>query len=136
LALDDGVRASITASAVNLLGDEGVRVVAAFYGEEGSLEIDHRFFGMRSGAVIWGTRKGETSFGRLPIPPEYLERGVDPTKLFDPYIKQSAGPRLFIDSIVHDHPVEPDFTTGARVQAVVDGALRSSVEDRWVSIGE
>jgi predicted dehydrogenase len=134
LEFADQTRAEITASAVNLLGDEGVRVSARFYGDEGSLEVEHPYFGVGGGATIRGVRKGETSFAALSIPASFLSGVVDPSQLFDPYAKQSTGPRLFIDAIVEDRAIETDFGAGVRVQEVVDGALRSAAEDRWVRL--
>jgi predicted dehydrogenase len=129
-----GARADIHASAVSLLGDEGVRIEARLYGNDGSIEVTHTYFGVDAGVRIRGVRKGEPSFTALTVPDQFLEGGVDSRSLFDPYIKQSAGPRLFIDAVLADEPVMPDFETGARVQEVVDAALVSSVERRWVDL--
>jgi predicted dehydrogenase len=135
LAHINGTRTQITASAVNLLGDEGVRVTAAFYGDEGSLEIDHPYFGVRGGPKIRGVRKGETTIAELPVPAEFFSDGVAPTELFDPYVKQSAGPRLFVDAIAQNQAIECDFSVGLRVQSVVDAALRSSDQKQWITVG-
>ena len=67
-------------------------------------------------------------------PAELLTGGADPEQLFDPYVKQSVGARLFVDAILDDQPIEPDFSVGVRVQRVVDAALQSSVEKRWISL--
>lgn len=134
LEMVSGARAEITASAINLLGDEGVRIEAAFYGDEGSIEAERRYFGEGATCRVRGVQKGETTFVDLPIPADLLEGGVDPTALFDPYLKQSAGPRLFIDAIVGDQPIEPDFAVGLRVQEIIDAALLSAREDRWVQL--
>lgn len=134
LAFSSNARAQITASAVNLLGDEGVRVSAALYGDEGTLEVNHPYFGVGAGPRIRGVRKGEAALADLPVPAEFFSGGVDPDALFDPYIKQSAGPRQFIDAILDDHAIECDFMTGVRVQRIVDAALQSSRERRWIRI--
>jgi predicted dehydrogenase len=134
LAFGERTRAQITTSAVNLLGDEGVRISAALYGDEGTLEIEHPYLGIRAGAKVRGARMGELAIADLPIPAEYFDGGVEPSALFDPYIKQSAGPRLFIDAILGDLPIETDFSVGVRVQKVVDAALRSSNEGGWIKI--
>lgn len=134
LEFASGARAQITATAVSHLGDEGVRISAAFHGDLGTIEVRHPYFGAAAGATIRGVRKGESSFTSLAVPREYLSGGVDPAKLFDPYVKQSAGPRLFVDSILEDKPPEPDFGVGVRVQEVVDAALLSHAEERWVNL--
>jgi predicted dehydrogenase len=128
-------RAAITVSAATLLGDEGVRISARFYGDEGSLEVEHPYFGANGGATIRGLHKGETSFTQLTVPESILSGDVNLSQLFDPYMKQSAGPRRFIDAILEDSAIETDFAAGARVQRIVDAALLSSAEDRWIRIG-
>jgi predicted dehydrogenase len=134
LEFADGVRADIAATAVSHLGDEGVRIAAAFHGDEGTIEVRHTSFGINAGAVVRAVRKGEASFVTLPVPPEFLSGGADPANLFDPYVKQSAGPRLFVDAIVEDRPADPDFGVGVRVQEVVDAALLSHAQERWISL--
>jgi predicted dehydrogenase len=133
--LTGGARAAIHVSAMSHLGDQGVRVGASFHGDEGSLEIEHTYFGVDAGVKMRGVRKGETTFATLPVPDSFLEGDVDPTALFDPYLKQSAGPRLFIDAILRDEPAMPDFGVGVRVQEIVDAALLSDAEKRWVAVG-
>jgi predicted dehydrogenase len=129
-----GERAQILVSAVCLLGDEGVRVTAALHGDLGTLEARHTYLGIDAGVVLRGMRKGDSSFTKLLVPDEFLEGGVDPQQIFDPYLKQSAGPRLFVDAIQTDKPAAPGFDVGVGVQEVVDAALLSSTEKRWVSL--
>jgi len=129
-----GARAQIRVSAVSRMGDENVRVVISLHGESGTLEVRHTYFGIDAGVVMRGVRKDEPSFTRLEVPAEFLEGGVDPQQLFDPYIKQSAGPRAFIDAILTDTPASPGFNIGVRVQEIVDAAVLSSAEKRWVSL--
>ncbi len=136
LELVGGARAQILVSAVSQLGDEVVRISVALHGEAGSIEVRHTFFGVEAGVVFRGVGEGEPSFTNLEIPARFLEGGVDPRQLFDPYLKQSAGPRSFVDAILTDSPATPGFDVGVHVQEVVDAALRSSAEKRWVSLAE
>jgi len=39
--------------------------------------------------------------------------------------KQAVGPRLFVDAILEDRPLRPDFGDGHAVQCVVEAALRT-----------
>ncbi len=128
-----GARADVVASAVTLLGDEGVRMTASFYGDNGSIEVRHPFFGTDAGPVIRSLRRGDPAFSVLPVPSAYYPEGADSAGLFDPYLKQSAGARQFIDAIVVGGPVETDFSVGVAVQKVVDAALVSAAERRWVT---
>ncbi len=137
LSLDfaSGARGEIVASAVNIVGDETVRINVAIYGDEGSIEIEHRYFGVGANISIRGIRAGEESFSAKPIPDSYFEGGVDRANLFDPYLKQSAGPRAFIDAILDDRPAVPGFDAGVHVQEVVDAALASAAGGGgWVSL--
>ena len=68
----------------------------------------------------------------IEIPNEIPASGMD--KLMSPYLNQSAGPRLFIDSIRTDESARPDFSDAFRVQEVVDAALRSHRERRWIDL--
>src|SRR5205807_1774984 len=104
------------------------------HGDSGTLEARHTYFGIDAGVVLRGVRKGESSFTTLAVPDLFLEGGADPRQIFDPYVKQSAGPRLFVDAIQADKPATPDFDVGVRVQEVVDAALLSNTEKRWVGL--
>jgi predicted dehydrogenase len=134
LRLVSGARALIRVSAVSQLGDEGVRITASLHGSEGTLEVRHTYFGNDAGIVFRGVRRGEPSFTDLQVPAEFLRDGVDQSNLFDPYLKQSAGPRAFVDAILSDARAEPGFEVGVRVQEVVDAAMKSGAEKRWVAV--
>lgn len=129
-----GARALIRVSAVSQLGDEGVRITASLHGSEGTLEVRHTYFGEAAGVVFRGIKRGEPCFQSLEIPASFLEGGVDHRKLFDPYLKQSAGPRAFVDAILSGNRPQPGFDVGVRVQEIVDAALKSNAEKRWVDV--
>ena len=40
----------------------------------------------------------------------------------------------FIDAIVNQRPCSPSFADGARAQAVMDAALASAEQRRWVDV--
>jgi predicted dehydrogenase len=69
----------------------------------------------------------------LDIPDEYIA-GLDMDNVFDPFIKQAVGPRLFVDAIVKDKKVTPNFLDGYKAQQVVDAAMKSDKEGCWVDI--
>ena len=54
--------------------------------------------------------------------------------MFDIYPKLPVGDRLFIDSIIEDHPAIPNFYYGMKVQEVVDAATQSHKNNSWVVI--
>jgi predicted dehydrogenase len=126
MELVNGGRADVTVSGVNQVGDEVARITAAFHGSDGSIEVVHPLLGAHAGATIRGMRNGETALQPLALPADLLEGGVDPSALFDPYVKQSAGTRRFIDAILGRAEIDTDFDVGLRVQEVVDAALLSA----------
>lgn len=70
---------------------------------------------------------------RMPISAEAYG-GVDPYRPFDVFEKQSAGCRAFIDAIVNDQPITPNFYDGLKVQEVIDAAIESAHTGCAVSI--
>jgi predicted dehydrogenase len=134
LGTRNGAQVLIDASAVTYLADQDVKIIVALDGEEGTLEAEHVFFGKDAGVTIRGARRGETSFGPLVVPDEYYAGGVALDAVFDPYVKQSAGVRAFIDAILEGRPASPDFADGVRVQRVLDAVKVSGAEGRVVGI--
>jgi len=134
LDLAGGAQAEIQVGGVALVGDQITRIAVRLYGDAGSIEAGHIFFGADAGVRLRGLGKGEAGFTELAIPAEFFDGGVDPGAMLDPYTKQSAGPRLFIDAILGDRAAVPDFSVGVRVQEVVDAAIRSNAERCWVPV--
>ena len=103
------------------------------YGTEGTL-IYHLH---TPNEVLRGTVDGPME--RLPLPPEWLvypgsprdPSAGDPATIFR-YDEDFA----FIQAIVEDRPCVPSFYDGMRCQAVVDAALRSAAEGRWVDVAD
>lgn len=99
-------------------GDEEITLS----GSEGTLQI-------REGR-LWGARTGEFSLNELPIP-DRLTAGaipgghylVQPTTLL-----LRAWSRAIRDGI----PGAPSFADGVKTQELIDGALRSSQQGRWI----
>ena len=73
---------------------------------------------------IVGIRRGQSAAEELAVPDSYFA-GADrgrPSSIFE---KQSVGPRLFVDAILEDRPLRPDFGDGHAVQCVIEAALRT-----------
>ena len=73
---------------------------------------------------IIGLRRGAGAAETLPVPAEYYG-GTDPADAFAVFRQQSVGPRLFIDAIINDLPIAPDFNDGHQVQRIIDAAVIS-----------
>jgi predicted dehydrogenase len=134
----NGAQGTIQVSAVAHIGDRGGEQYLTLYGEAGTLHADVLFGGVESGAVIRGTRQDEDQFQTLPIP-DKLWGDVDRSgfvwaqvpRLF---VKQAIGSRQFIDAILEDKPVSPNFYDGFKAQEVVDAAIESHRSGCWVSL--
>jgi predicted dehydrogenase len=133
LQFDNQVQAMIQVSAVAHQADRGVEINVQLHGDAGTLEAEHIFFGSEAGATIRGARHDEEQFSVITVPDD-LRKNLDPSELMDPYMKQSAGPRLFIDSILKDSPLSPNFYDGLKVQKVIDAILESHRNECWVSL--
>jgi len=133
LQFKDDAQGIVQVSSVAHRADRGVDINVVLHGAEGTLEVEHNFWGPNTGATIRGARHDEEQFSRLAVPEE-LRKNLDAREIYDPYIKQSAGPRLLIDAILEDRPISPDFYDGFKVQEVIDAALESHRSGCWVSL--
>lgn len=107
----------------------------SLYGEAGTLELNTSSIAVQ----IRGVREGQTEFETLNVPDE-LRMGVAPSlPLWDRFARtmqtQSIGDRQFIDAILNDQPVAPNFEDGLKVQEVIDAAVESQRRGRWVPLG-
>jgi predicted dehydrogenase len=120
----NGTHGLMQASAMAYLADRLMQQQVALYGDEGSLEINVPFWGKEAGAVIRGVRSEEKDFKVLEVPAEYWGEvnRLDPYGVFN---HQPVGVRLFIDAIIDDQPISPDFYDGYKAQQVIDAALQS-----------
>jgi predicted dehydrogenase len=129
LAFEGGAQGSIHVSAVANLGERGMEKHLALYGQKGTIELHER--GQQW--ELWGVRDGDEGFARLDVPAA-IWGDVDPARHLDVFTKQSAGARQFVDAILTGRPATPSFRDGALAQEVIDAALASQREGRWVSI--
>lgn len=131
LALEfaNGAHGTIHVSAVAHTADRWVEQHLSFHGEAGTLHADVLFGGTEASAVIRGARRGEDHFQTLAAHEEPVVNvessrvglGQGTTALLRP----SVVPALFIDAIVEDRPILPNFHDGFKVQQVIDAALES-----------
>jgi predicted dehydrogenase len=103
-------------------------------GEDGSLELVFTF----TGAELRGMRQGEKEWQKLEVP-DALWHDADRTgilidQIFDLFKRQSVASRLFIDAILDDRPVDSTFYDGWKAQQVVDAAIASHEQGRWIVI--
>ena len=128
-----GAFGEVDISAVAHSADMLVKQIVRIEGEKATLELEHIFFGERSGVSIRIMRADEEVIRDLPVPVRYYGAS-DPSDLLDVYKKERVGVLDFVASIRERRRPEPGFETGVRVQAVVDAALKSHAEGRRVAI--
>ncbi len=114
----------------HLAGD--VHLGAPIDGTGGSLALDFEPHGPNAGARLSGMRLGEAAVLPLPIPPEF--QATPPEAHMDIYNQRSVGARLFIDAILSGVQPTPGFAEGLAVQRIIDAALISHRERRWVDL--
>jgi predicted dehydrogenase len=129
----DGAQGMLHVSAASPSGDRNVRLGFTLHGDAGVLEAEHIFDGAEKGVRLRGTGAGMPRFEPLEVPAALLD-GVAVDDILGPFSRHSAGPRHFIDAIRDDLPIPMSFEDGWRAQAVIDAALRSDRERRWVEV--
>ncbi len=127
----NGANGILQTSKVTHLAERGSQMQINLYGEDGSLEID--IIPRRAEMVIRGARSQDEQFQTLKIPDKYWG-DADPADIMTYFTKNSVGTRQFIDAILEDRPVEPNFYDGFKAQQVIDAALESHEHGCVVSI--
>jgi predicted dehydrogenase len=131
LRFRDGADGTVQVNSMVLLDSPVIRI--ELYGDAGTLRGEHVFFGASAGARLNGMRRGESECRALPLPAEF-GGGLDPKELLGGYVERPIGARLFIDAILADIPMHPDFLDGVRAQEAIDAALLADAERRWVDL--
>ena len=126
LRFANGAQGVIQLSAVAQVGNVGNHQDMILCGEEGTLELK---YDTRVGGELRGIRRGEDNFQTIEIPQEFWGANVP----FDVF-KITTADQSFIDSILYDRAAEPTFLNGYKVQQVIDAAVRSDQQGKWVSI--
>ncbi len=130
-----GAHGTIDVSGVRLVGElPSYRV--GLYGDEGSLEADVDV----PTARLRVRRRADPGWTELVIPADLSGTAGDHPAilgfpLLAPLTNLPVGDRLFIDAVLGDNPAEPTFEDGWRAQQVVDAAVLSNRERRWISVG-
>jgi predicted dehydrogenase len=106
----------------------------SLYGRDGTLESFGEAGAHPPTAKLMGIKVNQKSTRRLVVPAEYYgeaSKGVP----FEVFHKNSAGPRLFIDAILYNTPLKPNFMDGYKVQKIIQAAMESDEKGRSVAVG-
>jgi predicted dehydrogenase len=129
----NGASGAIQTSVVAYLANRFFQQHIRLYGEAGTLELDMIYGGPEAGVVIRGARSQDEQFQILNVPDSFWG-DADPSDSFSVFTTNSVGTRFFIDAIIEDRPVEPNFYDGFKAQQVIDAALKSYVKGSVVNI--
>lgn len=137
LAFANGAQGSVHATTLAYAGTSpiGTTFHMDFHGSDGTL------FGLNDFETqqhINGAKPGEPIHD-LPIP-DHIWAGANRDSVFgtmgDVYGKQDYMAREWVTAIADNKPLRPDFREGAAVQRIVDAAIKSHKERRWVDVEE
>lgn len=128
-----GAHGLIQASGVAQMADRGMQQQVTLYGQAGSLEITVPYWGSEAGAVLRVARAADAPFETLAVPAAYWG-AASPADPFGIFTQLAVGSRLFIDAILEDRPVTPDFHDGYQAQRVIDAALEAHRTGRRVTL--
>jgi predicted dehydrogenase len=131
---ENGAHGTISLSAVAQIGGPGIKQQIAIVGEAGMLDGEASFQGQR----VQGARQGQNGVEDLPFPTHLWPEG-DPTlsffqRWFALYHSQPIGSRLFVDAILENRPVTPNFRDGLQTQKVIEAAMKSHQTGCWVAV--
>jgi predicted dehydrogenase len=109
----NGAHATIHVSTANQIGEglRHTRQVILLYGQDGTLETRGGYWGPPPASELVGLRRGAERAETLQIPDVYFDI-TDPASPMQLFEKGSFGPRAFIDAILNDLPISPNFYDG------------------------
>ena len=132
LEFGDGAHGVIHASAVAHVGmafADMQRQEVEIQGDAGTLRLGLTL----GGGEPWGARHDEPQLRQLPVP-DALWGDVSPSNPVDVLTRNSAGSRALIDAILAGQPAAPSFYDGLKTQEVIEAALASDREGRWITL--
>ncbi len=107
-----------------------------FHGSGGTL---YSFTDWDTIQQVSGARVGDGMVKELPIPEHIWDEVRHDTvhnTYKDIFRTQDLMARQWINGILEDKPLRPNFQDGAIIQRVIDAALKSNREKRWVDVTE
>ena len=135
LEFQNGAHATLHVSTVSQVSNE-LRHAGQFislHGQAGTLESRAGLWSANPISEIVGLKRGAEKAETLQIPDSYF--GSDGREnLFGFIDKPILGPRLFVDAILNDQPLHPNFYDGYKSQQVIQAALESAKTGKAISI--
>jgi len=107
-----------------------------FHGDAGTL---YHFIDWDTVQLVSGAREGEGPIRRLPVPDRIwgnVRRDTVHHTYKDLFRENDFMAREFISAILNDQPIQPNFEDGAFIQRVIEAAITSNHQQRWIAISE
>lgn len=126
----NGAHGTIHVSAVSHLANHFFAQRITLCGDAGTIHSEVTL----AGSSLRGARSGAEGFedfGSFTFGPDDNFGGI-----FDVFHSEPVGDRLFVDAVLEDKAVSPNFYDGLKVQQVIDAALTSHSERHWVTVPE
>jgi predicted dehydrogenase len=133
LRFANGIQGVVDVTNVSHDADRVVKHVVRIEAEKAAIELEHVFFGPLAGLSLQWFGAGEKEGRALEVPQQFYGKS-NRSDLLDIYAKEATGARAFGQAIRDGVQPSPDFADGVRAQLVVDAALRSHAERRWIDL--
>jgi len=135
LIFESGAHVNIHVSGVAHVAERMQEQKLVLHGDAGMIEAH---FEQNKHYRINAAKTDQNEIINLNVPDSILQ-GISP-KLPIPlqrqriFTEKQVGTRLFIDSIINNKTVRPNFYDGYKVQQIIDAALRSNKQSSWIAI--
>ena len=132
--LEDGTPVTVCLSSVAHV--RRVDVEISVFGSEGAIvfQDDWGAEDAPSGR-IWATRSGDPGRTSVPIPSRLVGEFLDMPDYYTPFRGCfSRMAREVVGAIREARDAAPNFRDGLRVQEVLDAALQSATQERWITV--
>ena len=119
----------------------GAHMRVEVHGSEGSLLLDRRrgVGSTESWVTVYGAREEGAKLDKLPMPPELVE-GLDLSDEQSLVRTLNTKPwyaaRRFVEAVLGNREMSPSLYDGMKVQAVIDAAVQSNQQGKWVDVAE
>ena len=128
-----GAQGVVDVTNVSHDGDRIVQHIVRIEAENASLELDHVLFGAGVGLRLRLFKRGGEAV-EIEVPPSYYGT-ANRAETLSIYSSAPVAVRGFVSAIQAGTKASPSFEDGWRVQQLVDAALTSNAQRRWVEVG-
>jgi predicted dehydrogenase len=135
LEFQNGAHGTIHVSTVNQVSNELIHTgqFISLHGRDGTIESRAGLWSSNPVSTIVGYKRGAEKAETFEIPDSYFGSG-DRENLFDFNDKPIVGPRLFVDAILNDQQIQPNFYDGYKAQQVIQAALESAKTGKSINL--